>query len=135
MRTTPVHNTSCSADSITPDLLGRAVGEPLGCESSRSPTTLTHASAVPFEGGASGIATVEILRSTSLMDEAGYVIRCTVKDEGSAFIPHAVLIPNGIELHIAGDIESEALLLALSQAVSMALMKRSARAILGSLQA
>jgi len=94
----------------------------------RSGTTLLASASVPFDGAAIGVATVNVFESTGGGDDGGFVLRCTIRNDASAFQPHAVLIANGVDLHVAGDAEADALLSALHQATAQALrMRRTPR--------
>lgn len=85
---------------------------------SRASTQIFHKVEVPFEGGAIGKVSVIVFKSQDDEDRGGLVFRITLDDQGSSFIPHAVNIENGIELHMAGDIEAQSLVQALKTALS-----------------
>ncbi|MBC7618766.1 MAG: hypothetical protein H7293_07215 [Candidatus Saccharibacteria bacterium] len=106
-----------------PDLIGRIQGDEVDMESVRSETAHLVSVSVPFDGAAMGVATVRVFQSSGIGDDAGIVMRVTVDNRASAFQPHAVLIPNGVDLHIAGDTESVATLEAIQQAATQALLK------------
>ena len=99
-----------------PAILGRMEGDEL--IDSRSFTQLVHTVEVPFVGGAIGKLVVVVFKSQGSEDRGGLVLRITLDDLGSSFIPHAVSLENGIELHMAGDIEAKSLVHALSTALS-----------------
>jgi hypothetical protein len=102
----------------TPTVLGRLdTDAPEDTPDPRAKTTLSAEVRVPFEGGAVGQVTVQIFRSEGDEDRGGVVIRVTIDDQGSSFIPHASLLPNGVELHIAGDIEGRSVVTALRAAL------------------
>lgn len=84
----------------------------------RATTELVHTVSVPFEAGAVGKVEVEAFRSTGSEDRGGLVLRITVQDQASSFVPCAKSIPSGVELHMAGDIEGETLVHALKTALS-----------------
>lgn len=107
-----------------PDLIGRIEGSGTDQESVRSGTALLTSASVPFDGAAIGVATVKVFESTGGGDDAGLVFRCTVRNDASAFQPHAVLIEDGVDLHLAGGEEATALLSALHQATTQALRIR-----------
>ena len=92
----------------TISVLGRQDNDELSdAPDPRAPTKLVADVRVPFEGGAVGEAQVQLLRSTDIEDRGGLVLRITIADQGSSFVPYAKLIENGVELHIAGDIEAK----------------------------
>lgn len=99
----------------TPKIIGR--GE-LNDEDERSSSTHLHEVSVPFEGGAVGTLHVSIFRSSSAEDRGGLVIRVTLNNEASSFVPTAKKIPEGIEIHMAGDIEARSLVHALRTALA-----------------
>ena len=112
-----------------PDLIGRIEGPGTDQESVRSGTALLTSASVPFDGATIGVATVNVFESTNCDgngggDDAGLVFRCTVRNDASAFQPHAVLIVDGVDLHLAGGEEATALLSALHQATTQALRIR-----------
>ena len=109
-----------------PDLIGRIEGPGTDQESVRSGTALLTSASVPFDGAAIGVATVKVFESTGGGDDAGLVFRCTVRNDASAFQPHAVLIEDGVDLHLAGGEEATALLSALHNATTQALRIRCA---------
>ena len=94
-----------------PSILGRMEDD--SYIDARASTELLHSAAVSFEGGAAGKVTVSAFKSVDEEDRGGFVFRITLDDEAQSFIPHAVSIDNGIELHMAGDIESKSLVQAL----------------------
>ena len=107
-----------------PDLIGRIEGSGTDQESVRSGTALLTSASVPFDGAAIGVATVNVFESTGGGDDGGLVFRCTIQNDASAFQPHAVVIEDGVELHLAGGEEATALLLALHNATTQALRIR-----------
>ena len=109
-----------------PDLIGRIEGPGTDQESVRSGTALLTSASVPFDGAAIGVATVKVFESTGGGDDGGLVFRCTVRNDASAFQPHAVLIEDGVDLHLAGGEEATALLSALHNATTQALRIRCA---------
>jgi len=117
--------------AIEPDLIGRVKGTGEDMASVRSGTALLTSASVPFNGAAIGVATVNVFESTNSDgngggDDAGLVFRCTVRNDASAFQPHAVLIEDGVDLHLAGGEEATALLSAMHQAITRALRIRCA---------
>lgn len=116
---------------IEPDLIGRIKGTGEDTASVRSGTALLTSASVPFDGAAVGVATVNVFESTNCDgngggDDGGLVFRCTIRNDASAFQPHAVLIANGVDLHIAGEDEATAMLSALHQATTQTLRIRCA---------
>lgn len=112
-----------------PDLIGRIEGEGADQESVRSGTALLVSVSVPFSGAAIGVATVAVFESTNTNggDDGGLVFRSTVRNDGSAFQPHAVLIADGVDIHIAGGEEATAFLSALQKATTQAQRIRRSR--------
>ena len=84
----------------------------------RSSTHRVHSVSVPYEGCAAGEVTVAVFRSDDENDRGGIVLRVTLQDEGSSFLPFVKSIPSGVELHMAGDIEAESLVHALKTALA-----------------
>jgi len=68
---------------------------------------------IPFVGAAVGEIHAVRLASTDYEDRGGCVLRVTLKNDASSFLPYAKNIDGGIELHMAGDIEARAFLAAL----------------------
>lgn len=65
---------------------------------------------IPFEGAAIGEVYGTRFTSTESEDRGGCVLRVTLKNDASAFLPFAKNIDGGIEIHMAGDIEARAFL-------------------------
>ena len=63
------------------------------------------------------MAEVTIFRSDDDEDRGGVVVRLCIKDQGSSMLPAAIATPEGIDLHIAGDAEAEAMIVALQMAL------------------
>lgn len=102
-----------------PQILARSDMDDLGFKpDSRSASTLVREVRIPYEGGAVGEVLIGVFKSTSSEDRGGLAIRITIRDEGQSFIPYAKLIDGGIEIHIAGDIESKVVADALRQALA-----------------
>lgn len=99
----------------SPFILGRMEDD--GTIDSRSSTRIVHTIEVPFEAGAIGKVAVTVFKSQGDEDRGGIVFRITLDDQGSSFIPHAIILGNGIELHMAGDIEAKSLVQALKTAL------------------
>ena len=68
---------------------------------------------IPFEGAAIGEIQAVRLVSTDCEDRGGCVLKVTLRNGASSFLPFAKNIDGGVELHMAGDIEARALLAAL----------------------
>ncbi len=68
---------------------------------------------IPFEGGAIGEINAVRLESKEREDRGGCVLKITLKNHASSFLPFARNIDGGVELHMAGDAEARAFLAAL----------------------
>jgi hypothetical protein len=68
-----------------------------------------------FTCGSAGAVRIELYRSTDDEDRGGVVLRLTSDGSDGAFLPHAVEIKGGVELHLAGDAEAGCLLFSLQQ--------------------
>jgi len=99
-----------------PDVIGRMADDDQ--LDGRAGTEQVAAVTVPYEGGAIGSISVAVFKSLDAEDRGGYVVRITGKDEASSFIPHCVQLPDGLEVHIAGDIEGQSLIRALRSALA-----------------
>lgn len=99
-----------------PEILGRS--EEDNAPDVRASTRLLHTVSVPFEGGAIGKLSVSVFQSNDDEDRGGLVMRITLQNEGSSFLPVARDIEDGVELHMAGDIEARSLVHALKTALS-----------------
>ncbi len=84
----------------------------------RASTKLLHTIVVPYTGGAIGKMSVSVYQSTDNEDRGGIVLRITIQDEGSSFLPYSENIENGVEIHMAGDIEGRTLVHAIKTALS-----------------
>lgn len=93
-----------------PKVIGR--GE-FDDEDDRSSTIHVRTVTERFEGGAVGALNISVFKSSSNEDRGGLVVRITIEDQGSSFLPTTRRIPNGIEVHMAGDIEARSLVKAL----------------------
>ncbi len=98
-----------------PSILGRMEDDTY--IDARASTKLLHSVDVPFEAGAVGNVTVSVFKSVDEEDRGGLVFRITLNDQAQSFIPHAVSINNGIELHMAGGIEAKSLVQAIKKLV------------------
>ena len=99
-----------------PKILGRVEND--GYIDQRASTHALRTVDVSFEAGAVGKLTVTVFKSNDEEDRGGLIFRITLDDIGSSFIPHAIALENGIELHMAGDIESKSLVQALKSVLS-----------------
>lgn len=61
------------------------------------------------------MALVEIRRSCDTGARGGVVI--TIRNPDVDFVPWAVVLPDGVEVHIAGEAEAQAILAALREAL------------------
>lgn len=66
-----------------------------------------------FFGGANGQALVEKFESDGHGEAGGFVLRFLVADQEQSRIPYGVNIKLGVEIHLAGETESRAMLVAL----------------------
>lgn len=84
----------------------------------RASTELVHSISVPFEGGAIGDVTVAVFRSIDVQDRGGVVLKITLENGASSFIPFTRSIDSGVEIHMAGDIEAQSFIHALKTAIA-----------------
>ena len=99
-----------------PKILGRMEDDDLIDE--RASTTLLTEKSVSYEAGAVGKVTVAVFKSNDMEDRGGVVLRLTLDDQASSFLPHSKILDNGIELHMAGDAEAASLVKALKDALA-----------------
>ena len=99
-----------------PKVLGRTLDDDSIDE--RAATKLVNTFSVPYEGGAVGEITVSVYQSTDDEDRGGIVLRITSTDQASSFISFAKTIDDGIEIHMAGDIEAKSMVQALKTALA-----------------
>jgi len=66
-----------------------------------------------FRGNANGVAMIEKFESDAGGEAGGFVLRFRVKDEEQSRIPYGVNVENGVEVHLAGETEARAMLVAL----------------------
>jgi hypothetical protein len=83
----------------------------------RASTKLVSSISESFEAGPVGKFNISKFISTDDGDRGGVVLRITLENEASSFFPYAVIVDNGIELHMAGDAEAKNLLVALRKIV------------------
>lgn len=84
----------------TPEVIGRW---PDGADP-RAGTKFGYLSQTLEGNGFGGIRAV-LFDSVDDEDRGGFVIRLTQTDPSAGFLPHAKLIEDGIEIHVAGDHE------------------------------
>jgi hypothetical protein len=85
--------------------------------SERAPTALVSTTSVPFEGASSGNVTVSVFRSTDSEDRGGVVVRIILENYASSFQPYAKNIADGVEIHVAGEIEGRTVVSAVKAAL------------------
>lgn len=66
-----------------------------------------------FSGGAEGTVHVAMFSSTDIEDRGGFVLRLKIDSDGQAFVPYAVNIDGGVDIHVAGATEAKKVLAAL----------------------
>jgi hypothetical protein len=66
-----------------------------------------------FHGGAEGTAHVSLHHSMDTEDRGGFVLRLKIESYGQAFVPYAVNIDGGVDIHVAGETEGKRILAAL----------------------
>jgi hypothetical protein len=96
-----------------PEILGRVHGESNDQASSRAGTSAGPQMSIPYTSGAIGEVNVQIFTSNDDEDRGGVVIRLSVEDQSSSFIPAVRVMPTGVEIHMAGDAEAACLIRAL----------------------
>ena len=84
----------------------------------RATTNLVYFEELAYEGGAVGKITVSVFKSSDDEDRGGLVFRIALEDRASSFIPYAVNTESGVELHMAGDIESASLVQVFKKALN-----------------
>src|ERR1035437_439558 len=97
-----------------PKILARMPNENTAAVTVQATTSPSISTAVPYNSGAVGSAHVQLFLSNDHEDRGGYVLRITINDSGSSFAPLARDLPNGVDLHLAGEAEGAALLAALA---------------------
>lgn len=70
-----------------------------------------------YTSGAVGTASATLYQSTDDEDRGGVVLRLEIEDSGSSFEPFALLTSKGVEIHLAGEAEAQAMLNALQEAL------------------
>lgn len=76
-------------------------------------TTLAACAKENFSGGANGQALVERFQSERDGEGGGFVLRFLVADQEQSRIPYGVNVRHGTEVHLAGEAEARAMLVAL----------------------
>jgi hypothetical protein len=79
----------------------------------RAECELVSSVSIPFAGAVIGEINAVRLASTDCEDRGGCVLRVTLINDASSFLPFAKNIDGGVEIHMAGDIEARAFLAAL----------------------
>lgn len=62
---------------------------------------------------AGGTVHAAMFSSTGSEDRDGFVLRLKIDSDGQAFVPYAVNIDGGVEIHVAGATEAKRILAAL----------------------
>lgn len=99
-----------------PKILGRTEDDDYIDE--RASTSLLTQKEVSFEAGAIGKVSVAVFKSNGTEDRGGLVLRITLDDQASSFVPHSEILENGVELHMAGAVEADSLVKALKDALA-----------------
>jgi hypothetical protein len=84
----------------------------------RSETELVCHVSVPLCINGDGEARVSVFKSTNITNRGGVVIRLTMDEQDSGFQPFSKNLNNGVELHIAGEIEANSFITALKAAIT-----------------
>lgn len=105
------------AGTLTLPLDGRAVTPPslLGRSRSwyldaRAGTREVGGAEIEYTSGAVGYARVTCFASNDDEDRGGFVVRIEIEDHGCSFLPYAVPHEKGVDLHLCGEAEGEAVL-------------------------
>lgn len=97
------------------ELIGRS---PDDDESARATCGLVASITIPYDGGAVGVFRGSLHRSTDCEDRGGIFLRLIIEDGGQSFLPTTKKIPGGIEIHMAGEQESEEFLKGIDALIS-----------------
>ena len=73
---------------------------------------------LPFDGVVGGELSATLFKSTDVEDRGGIVLQITLRNDYSAMTPYVRNIDGGVELHMAGDLESATLMRALETLVT-----------------
>ncbi len=98
-------------------VLGRNPKDPNAAPAQRAKVVPQASASLAYTTGAVGTAKVSIYRSQQDLDRGGMVIRLGIQDSEASFLPTAILTPEGTDIHIAGEAEAEAMVLALQTAL------------------
>ncbi len=97
-------------------LFGRPAQDP-GSTHKRAAVHAVARAAYTYETGAKGASEVSVFRSQGVLDRGGMVLTLEVHDREGSFLPVARTTERGVELHVAGEAEAEAMILALQRAL------------------
>lgn len=84
----------------------------------RADTELVSEVSVPLCINGDGEVRVSLFESVDSASRGGFVLRITMDKQDSGFQPYAVNKDDGIEIHIAGQIEAKKTIKALKAAIS-----------------
>lgn len=84
----------------------------------RSDTELVSEVSVPLCINGDGEVRVSIFESTDSASHGGFVLQITMDKQDSGFQPYSVNKDDGVELHIAGEMEAKKVIKALKAAIS-----------------
>lgn len=102
------------------DLVGRAADYNDHDGEVRAQAPLMVSASVRERGGVDVIARAQLFRSSEDFDRGGVVIRIGLRSiTGGGFKPWARMVNSGVEIHVAGDAESEAVVAALRALLSL----------------
>ncbi|HPF12904.1 MAG: hypothetical protein H6830_07630 [Planctomycetes bacterium] len=99
-------------------ILGRNPADPDAAPSQRPGVKEAASAAYRYTTGATGTSKVTVFKGKHDLDRGGMVLRFVVENVDASFLPHATITPHGVDLHIAGEAESEAMILALQTALT-----------------
>jgi hypothetical protein len=105
------------ADAVPSAILGRNPENPGGAPSLHAHVQEAASASLNYATGATGQASVTVYRSEQNLDRGGMVLRFAIENGESSFLPTATLTPKGVDLHIAGEAEAEAMIIALQTAL------------------
>ncbi len=98
-------------------ILGRNPEDPGAAPSQHSRVEEAANAALEYTTGAAGKASVSVYRSVQDLDRGGMVLRLGIQNNEASFLPTATLTPEGVDIHIAGEAEAEAMVIALQTAL------------------
>ncbi|MFT4646991.1 MAG: hypothetical protein ACI9X4_000197 [Glaciecola sp.] len=104
-------------DTVPTAILGRNPADPSGAPSQRARVEEASCASLHYTTGATGKASVAVYRSVQDLDRGGMVLRFAIENSEASFLPTATLTPEGVDLHIAGEAEAEAMVIALQTAL------------------